>query len=100
MLNRIFWKKPQEQKHPGSLEIAERKLLLKTNINGHEIPSISLIIGETRENNKWHSTQEPRTPQKQSYRLWWGAASPILNITPCVCIYTPLTRTRMNNAYV
>ena len=27
--------------------------------------------------------------QKQSYRLWWDAASPILNDTPCVCIYTP-----------
>ena len=82
-------------KHLGKWEIAERKIpsvkmLFKTNTNGHRHPSISLIIieqdtiGETKENNKWHSTQEPRTPQKQSYRLWLGAASPILNGTPCI----------------
>ena len=69
-------------------------MLFKTNTNGHKHPSISLVIieqdaiVETEENNKWHSTEEPHTPQKQSYRLWWGAASPILNDTPCVCIYT------------
>ena len=45
-------------------------MLFKTNTNGHRQPSISLIIieqdeiGETKENNKWHATQEPRTPQK------------------------------------
>ena len=45
-------------------------------------------IGETKENNKWHSTLEPRNPpKKQSYRLWGGAASSILNDTPCVCMY-------------
>ena len=55
-------------------EIAERKIyrvkvLFKTNTNGHKHPSMSLIIieqdtiGETQENNKWHSTKEPRTPQ-------------------------------------
>ena len=70
------------------------KILLKTNANGHKYPSNSLIIieqvtiGETKENNKWHSTQGPCTLQKQSYRLWWGAALPILRDTPCVCIYT------------
>ena len=79
-------------------EIADRKMLivkmlLKTNTNGDKHPSISLYIieqetiDETKENNNWHSTQEPRTLPKQSYRLWWGAASPILNDTPCVCIY-------------
>ena len=26
--------------------------------------------------------------KNQSYRLLWGAASPILNDTPCLCIYT------------
>ena len=63
MLNLIFWKKVQGQKHPGRWEI------------GHKHPSISLIIteqdtvGETKENNKWHSTQELRNPQNQSYRL-------------------------------
>ena len=79
-------------------EIAERKIpidkmLFETNTNGHNHPCISLIIieqdtiDETKENNKWLSTQEPRTPQNQSYRPWWGAASSILNDTPCVYIY-------------
>ena len=27
------------------------------------------------------------SPEIQSYRAWWGAASPILNDTPVVCIY-------------
>ena len=55
----------------------------------HKHPSIPFIIpeqdtiGGDKENNKWDSTQEPRTPKNQSYRLWWGAASPILNDTPC-----------------
>ena len=75
MLNPMFWKKVQGQKHPGSWEIAERKvpdvkMLFKTNTNGHKHPIISLIIrvqdtiGETIENNKWHSTEEPRNPPK------------------------------------
>ena len=74
MLNLIFLKKVQGQKHPGMWEIAECKIpsvkmLFKTNTNGYKHPSISRFIieqdtiGETKE-NKWHSTQEPRTPQK------------------------------------
>ena len=45
-------------------------MLFKTNSNGHTHPSISLFIleqdtiGETKENNKWRSTQKPRTPPK------------------------------------
>ena len=44
-------------------------MLFKTNTNGHRHPSISLFIteqdtiGEIKEKNKWHSTQEPRTPK-------------------------------------
>ena len=73
--------------------ILSRPQCVKTNTKGHRDPSISLIIkeqdtvGETKENNKWHSTQEPSTPKKQSYILWRGAASPILNDTHCVCVY-------------
>ena len=58
MLNPIFLKNVQGQKHPGRWEITERKLpnvkmLLKTNTNGHKNPSINLdTIGETKENNK------------------------------------------------
>ena len=76
MLNPIFWKKVQGQRHPGRWDIAERKIpsvkmLFKTNTNGHKHPSISLLIieqdtiGKTKENNKWHSTQEPRTPKNR-----------------------------------
>ena len=77
----------------SSLQPYRVKMLFETNSSGHKHPSISLFIieqdtiGETKENNKLHSTQEPRTPKTQSYRLWWGAASPILNDTPCVCTH-------------
>ena len=76
MLNPIFWKKAKGQKYPGRWEIAERKIpgvkmLFKTNTNCHKHPSISLIIieqdtiGENKENNKWHSTQELCMPNNQ-----------------------------------
>ena len=112
MFNPIFWKKVQGQKHPERWEIAERQIrsvntLFKTNTIGHKHPSIRLFIIEqdtiskTKENKKWHVTQEPCTPIKnQSYRLWWGADSPILNETPTVCIYTSYNRTRIKNAYI
>ena len=97
MLSPIFWKKAQGHKHPGRWEIAKRKIpsvkmLFETNTNDPKHPCISLFIieqdtiEESKDNSKWHSTQEPCTPQK-TYRLWWGAASPILKDTPCVCIY-------------
>ena len=46
-------------------------MLFKTNTNGHKHPDNTLFIieqdtiGEIKENNNWHSTQEPRT-QKNS----------------------------------
>ena len=46
-------------------------MLLKTNSNDHKQPSINLRIieqdtfGETEENSKWHSTQEPCIPQNR-----------------------------------
>ena len=51
MLNPIFWKKVQGQKHPGRWEIAERqipsvKMLFKTNTKAHKHPSIRLFIIE------------------------------------------------------
>ena len=99
MLNPIFWKKVQGQNILGGNRLQNAKYLVskcclkwKPMVTKHH--TIRLIIieqdtsGETIGNNKWHSTQDLRTPQTQSYRLWWGAASPILNDTPCVCIYT------------
>ena len=51
MLNPMFWKKVQGQKHPGRCEIAECqiprvKMLFKTNTKGHKHPSIRLFIIE------------------------------------------------------
>ena len=51
MLNPIFWKKVQGQKHPGRWETAERqipsvKILFETNTKGHKHPSIKLFIIE------------------------------------------------------
>ena len=43
-------------------------MLFKTNTNGHKHQGINLIIieqdiiGESKENNKWHSTQERTLP--------------------------------------
>ena len=61
MLNPRFLKEVLGQNIPSV------KMLSKTNINGHRHPCISLFIikqdtiGETKENNKWHSTQESST---------------------------------------
>ena len=47
-------------------------MLFKTNTKGHKHPSIRLLIieqdaiGKPKKTKKWHSTQEPRTPQKYS----------------------------------
>ena len=51
MLNPIFWKKVQGQKHPGRWEIAERQIpsvtiLFETNTKGHKHPCIRLFIRE------------------------------------------------------
>ena len=51
MLNLIFWKKVQEQKHPGRWEIAEHQIpsikrCWKTNTKGHKHPGIRLFIIE------------------------------------------------------
>ena len=51
MMNPIFWKKVQGQKHPGRWDIAERqipgvKMLFETNTKGHNPPSVRLFITE------------------------------------------------------
>ena len=40
------------------------------------------------------------SPEIQSNRMWWGAASPILNDTPVVCIYTSYNWTHIENAHL
>ena len=111
MLNPIFWKKVQAKKHHGRWEIEERKIpsvemLFKTNTNGHKHPSISLFIleqdtnGETKENNKWHSTQEPHTPQNSPIDCDGVQLHQYRTTLPVYVYIRHMTRTRINNAYV
>ena len=111
MLNPIVWKKAQGQKHPGRWGIVEHqipsiKVLFKTNTKGHKHPSIRLLSKNKTQlvnQRKQKVAFRPGTahfPEIQSYRTWWGAASPILNDTPVVCIYTSYKRTHIRNAYI
>ena len=115
MLNPIFWKKVQGQKHPGRWGIVEHqipsiKVLFKTNTKGHKHPSIRILSKSKTQlvNQSKHkvafSPGTAHSPEIQSYRTWWGATSPILNDTPVVYIYiyiyTSYNRTRIRNAYI
>ena len=108
MLNPIFSKKVQGQKHPGRWGIVEHqipsiKVLFKTNTKGHKHPSIILLsksktqLVNQRKQKVAFSPGTAHSPEIQSYRTWWGAASPILNDTPVV--YTTYNRTRIRNAH-
>ena len=108
MLNPIFWKKVQGQKHPGKWGIVEHqipsiKVLFKTNTKGHKHPSIRLLSKSktqlvNKENKKWHSAQVPRTPQKYNpierdgvqLRQYWMTFP----------LYTSYNRTHIRNAYI
>ena len=106
MLNPICWKKVQGQKHPGRWGIVEHqipsiKMLFKTNTKSHKHPGIKLLSSESktqlanqRKQKVAFNPETAHSPEIQSYRTWWGAASPILNDTPVVCIYTSYNRTR------
>ena len=109
MLNPIFWKKVQGQKHPGSRRIVEHqipsiKVLFKTNTKGHKHPSISLLsksktqLVNQRKQKVAFSPGTAHSQEIQSYRTWWGEALPILNDTPVVCIYMSYNRTHIRNA--
>ena len=109
MLNPIFSKKVQGQKHPGRWGIVEQqipgiKVLFKTNTKGHKHPSIRLLsksktqLVNQRKQKVAFSPGTAHSPEIQSYRTWWGAASPILNDTPVV--YTSYNRTHIRNAYI
>ena len=112
MLNPIFWKKVQGQKHPGRWRIVEHqipsiKVLFKTNTKSDKHHGIRLLSSESKtqlvNQRKQKVAFNPGTahsPEIQSYRMWRGAASPILNDTPVVCIYTSYNRTHIDNAYI
>ena len=119
VLNPIFSKKVQGQKRSGKWGIVEHqipsiKVLFKTNIKGHKHPSIRLLsksktqLVNQRKQKVAFSPGTAHSPEIQSYRTWWGAASPILNDTPVVYIYiyiyiyiyTSYNRTHRRNAYI
>ena len=98
VLNSIFSKKVQGQKQSGRLGIVEHqipsiKVLFKTDTKGHKHPSIRLLsksktqLVNQRKQKVAFSPGTAHSPEIQSYRTWWGAASPILNDTPVVYIY-------------
>ena len=112
MLNPIFWKKVQGQKHPGRWGIVEHqipsiKVLFKINAKRNKHSGIKLLSSESKtqlvNQRKQKVALNPgssHSPEIQSYRIWWGAASPILNDTPVVCLYTSYNRTHIENAYI
>ena len=112
MLNPIFWKKVQGQKHPGRWGIVEHqitsiKVLCEINSKSHKHPGIKLLSSERKtqlvNQRKQKVALNPGTahsPEIQSYTMWWGAASPILNDSPVACIYTSYNRTHIENAYI
>ena len=112
MLNSIFWKRVQGQKHPGRWGIVEHqipsiKVLFKTNSKSHKHPGIRLLSSESKaqlvNQRKQKVAFNPGTahsPEIQSCRMWWGAASPILNDTPVVCIYTSYNRAHVEKTYI
>ena len=111
MLNPIFWKKVQWQKLPGRWAIAEHqipsiKVLFEINTKSHQHPSVRPFIREQDtigKPKKRKSGIQPTTvhsPEIQSYSIWWGAASPILNDTPVVCIYIRPITELLKNAYI
>ena len=66
MLNPIFWKKVQGQKHPGRCGIVEHqipsiKVLFKTNVKSHKHPGIKLWSSESQ-------TQLVNQRKQNSYR--------------------------------
>ena len=98
VLNPIFPKKVQGQKHPGRWgivvhQIPSIKVLFKTNTKGHKHPSIRLLsksktqLVNQRKQKVAFSPGTAHSSEIQSYRTWWGAASPILNYTPVIYIY-------------
>ena len=112
MLNPIFWKRVQGQKHPGRWGIVEHqipsiKVLFKINTKSHKHPGIRLLSSESKaqlvNQRKQKVAFNPGTahsPEIQSCRMWWGAASPIRNDTPVVCIYTSYNRAHVEKAYI
>ena len=88
-------------------QIPSIKVLFKINAKSHKYPgtqSLSLksktqLVNQRKQKVAFNS-ETAHSPEIQSYRMWWGAVSPILNDTPVACIYTSYTRTRIEIAYI
>ena len=101
MLNPIFSKKVQGQKHPGRWGIVEHqtpsiKMLFKTNSKSHKHPSIR-FLSKSKTQLVNQRKQKVAFSSGTAHSPWWGAASPILNDTPVV--YTTYNRTRIRNVH-
>ena len=97
MLNPIFSKKVQGQKHPGRWGIVEHQIpsikIFKTNTKSPKHPSIRFL-------SKSKTQLVNQSKQKVAFSPGtanWVAASPILNDTPVV--YTTYNRTRIRNVH-
>ena len=99
VLNPIFSKKVQGQKHPGRWGIVEHqipsiKVLFKTYTKGHKHPGIRLIsksktqLVNQRKQKVAFSPGIAHSPEIQSYRTWWGATSPTYSKLPYCCSHS------------
>ena len=75
---------------------------VKMNVKSHKHPGIELLSSESktqlvnwRKQNVAFNPGTAHSPETQSYKMWWGAASPIQNDAPVVCIYTSYNRTHI-----
>ena len=100
MLNPIFWKKVQGQKHHGRRGIVEHqipsiKVLFKINTKSHKHPGIKLLSSESKtqlvnqrkQKVAFTWTQELRTPQKYSSIEYDGVQLHQYWMTPLLHIY-------------
>ena len=82
-------------------------MLFRINAKSHKHSGIKLLSSESKtqlvNQRKQKVAFNPGTahsPEIQSYRMRWGAASSIPNDTPVACIYTSYNRTHIENAYI
>ena len=109
MLNPIFLKKVQGQKHPGRWGIVEHqipsiKVLFKTNTKGHKHPSFRLLsksktqLVNQRQQKVAFSPGTAHSPEIQSYRTWWVQLRQYW-MTLLLYMYTSYNRTHIRNAH-
>ena len=103
MLNPIFSKKVQGQKHHGRWGTVEHQIpsikMFKTNTNSHKHPNIRVLSKSKTQLVNQRKQKVAFSPgTAHSPRTWWSAASPILNDSPIV--YTTYNRTSIKNVHI